>query len=470
MRNENIKRTRTTASTRRRKISGAKRLAAKEKKMRTRKLAAMVFVFLACFVYLSYVIIDIKMLNGDEFEAKAITQLINGSAQGERTIIPMRGSIVDRNMQGLAISTKVFTIVLDPRMLVNDEKKIPVTVYDEKEKKDVAVMTKNPETGEEEPLTISVKEDSMNKLQQALEYSDERMAEIEALLQIVDTELDENGKVNRNIPAKDNHYEIIDRQVSAEKAAALELLAPAHVYAEADSKRNYVNGSYAASVVGFVRGDTILGLEKQYNDALTGTPGRSFRVYSSEGVVENQTIPAKDGGTVVTTIDLEMQKIGEEAAFKYGELYDAKNASVIVMNPKTGEIYCMATYPTFDLNNVTDLSAVTKSKYREEWRNLEDEELVKKMDTLWQNFNITNTFEPGSIFKPITVAAALEEGIISPEKTFTCPGEKTVAGVTIGCNDTHGTITLKEAVAKSCNVAMMDIADLMGRDLFYKYQ
>lgn len=451
----------------------AHRQAIKEKSRRIMKLYVMVLTFFVCFIYLSYVIIDKKLINGDDFEAKAITQLINGSQQSEQAINPIRGSIVDRNMQSIAASTRVYTIYIDPRTLVNDSAKIKRTTIDPETGEETVIKIKDPETGKEKDLEISVIQDSIEKINKILDgYLNVTPEELNGFLEIVDYEYDKNGEITKRIPAKDNYYQIIAKEVPADKAAELEASNARHVHLQAESKRSYTNNTYASSVIGFIRGDSKMGLEKQYDKYLSGTPGRTFQIYSNEGNIETEKIDAKDGDTVVTTIDLAIQKFSEDAALKYGELYDAKNTSVIVMNPKTGELLSMAAYPSFDLNNPTDIEAITKSKYREEWKELEGEDLYTKLDGVWKNYNITNTFEPGSIFKPITVGAALEENVVSKNATYNCLGSKTILGVKIDCHKTsgHGTITLEEAVAQSCNVAMMEIAEQMGKDIFYKYQ
>ena len=149
------------------------------------------------------------------------------------------------------------------------------------------------------------------------------------------------------------------------------------------------------------------------------------------------------------------------------------HAAILVMNPNTGEVYAMADSPTFDSNTPSDPTTVnTSEEFATQWAAMTDEEQLEYLTESWKNFNITNTFEPGSIYKPMVVAAALEEGIISENDTFVCNGSKTVYDREISCwqQSGHGTQTVEDVLANSCNVAMMDIGEKMGVSLFYKYQ
>ncbi len=424
---------------RQRKTMLVRKKAIKELRIRRFKLALIVLTIFSCFVYLGYEILNIKLAHGQEYESKAITQLVNSSIASEQVIKPVRGSIVDKNLVNLAVSKPVYEVFLDVRVLVYADK--------------------------------DVQQDTLKKINQVFDIS---METLNSYLEIESTELDENGKVKKLIPVNDTNHLVIAKDVSYEKAMEMEGLNAKDVYLDADSKRSYIYDNLAAHVIGFVRGDVSFGLEKQYNKYLSGTPGRVFRVYSNEGSVVTEKIPPKNGDTLVTTIDIGIQQFAEEIVKKYGEAEQAENTSVIVMNPKTGGILAMAEYPSFNLNDPTALSGITKTSYKEEWKDLDEREYFSKLDRLWTNYNITDTFEPGSTFKPVTVAAALEENIISPANTYFCSGSKEVipGEPPINCHlkTGHGMQTLEEALANSCNVAMMHIADEMGRDIFYKYQ
>lgn len=385
-----------------------------------------IFSFAAVF-YLSVKIFRLKNEYGDEYERKAISQLINWGSGSEQSIRPNRGAILDRNRQTLAYSTVVYNVFVDIRLLSQRNKEI---------------IQKSFETVNS-VLGIP-------------------MGELYALL-----DTDEEGRL-----IKDTNYYVIAKQLPQSIAAEISKDAPWDVYLEEDSKRSYVYGGVAPQVIGFVR-DVGWGLEGYYDKELSGTYGRAFRTYDSNGKsVVSERVEPEEGYTLISTLDLSIQQSSEKIAEKYGKEYNADNACVIVMNPNTGEILSMASYPSFNLNDPLNLEYVTKEQYALDWSELTQAEQIEKLYTLWKNYNITSTFEPGSIFKPITVAAALEEGIISTSDTYYCPGYKQVAGYTIHCHlrSGHGHLTLDEALAQSCNVALMDIAEKMGRETFYKYQ
>ena len=420
-----------------RKVVDIHRKARRERAKTKHKLYAIAALVFFCFVYLAYAIIDIKVINGAEYEAKAIMQLTAGTVQSEQTIIPNRGGIVDRNMNNLAVSTMVYTIFIDPRLMVYR------------------------------------KDENLQKTLQAIhEILGTPMETLEDYTAIENIDKDEDGNITKITARYDNNHQVIAREVPREMYMLLEEANLQDVYGEPVSKRSYPHDAMAASLIGFIRGDTAHGLEQQYDKELTGISGRVFRAYAKEGSVVTEKIEAQNGHTLVTTLDMVIQKIADDAAFHYGELYDAQDASVIVMEPDTGAILAMSQYPSFNLNAPDDSAGITKTAYQEAWAQLPQNELYEKLYGVWKNYNITSTFEPGSIFKPITVASALEEGIVSTSSTFYCGGVKRVANYDIHCHHLagHGMLTLTESLAQSCNVAMMDIAAAEGRDIFYRYQ
>ena len=147
----------------------------------------------------------------------------------------------------------------------------------------------------------------------------------------------------------------------------------------------------------------------------------------------------------------------------------SKNTAVIAMRPGTGEILAMASYPNFDLNNPRDLSGLF---FEEQIKEMSEEDKIKELNKLWRNFCVSDTYEPGSTIKPFTVAAGLENGTLKGSETYVCPGYLDVGKWRIKCNkkDGHGTQNLKQAIANSCNVALMHIGDAIGSDEFSKYQ
>ena len=228
----------------------------------------------------------------------------------------------------------------------------------------------------------------------------------------------------------------------------------------------------AEKVIGFIRGDSIWGLESYYNDEMLGVPGRTFRTYEENNSIVTRQEKAQKGHTLVTTLDQTMQQYAEEACKTAYDAYNPVNTSVIIMNPNTGEVLAMAQYPSFNLNDPTELTQMSNSEFKAQWDALNDEQRLELANKSWKNFNLSETFEPGSIYKPVVAGMALEEGVISENDTFYCPGVKSVAGYEIHCHKTsgHGTLTLEEVLANSCNVGMMEIMTKLGPEKYYKYQ
>lgn len=408
----------------------------RKKRGKTHKTGLMYFKFivmmLACIaalVYVCYKIIWYKNTKGAEYEQRTIMQLINKDATSDVPIRPNRGAIMDRNKQTLAFSTIVYTVFADIRLLdyrINDGKE-------------------------------AVVEETFKKASEILDIPEE---DLWALLA-----KDSDGKL-----IFDTNYKIIATQVPQSVASALKSAKLYDIYTEEDSKRSYVDGTLAAQVIGFTRGDSAWGIESRYNKELTGTYGREFRTYDSNGrSVVSERVEAQEGYTLITTLDLYIQQCAERNVTKYGREYGAQYAAYIVMNPNTGEILAMASYPSFNLSDPLNPAYITNPDMAESYAQLNQQSLVDNFNRMWNNFNVTSTFEPGSIYKPITVAAALEEGIIITDDTFACNGGNTVNGVFIKCNSTHNTVTVRQSLARSCNVAMMKIAEKMGREIFYNY-
>uniref|UniRef100_UPI003AB714FC penicillin-binding transpeptidase domain-containing protein n=1 Tax=Anaerotignum lactatifermentans TaxID=160404 RepID=UPI003AB714FC len=221
------------------------------------------------------------------------------------------------------------------------------------------------------------------------------------------------------------------------------------------------------------RGDAQWGLEGYYNSYMEGTPGRSFILYNGADSVVHQDYDAKDGDTIITTIDYNIQKIAEEVVAETAAEWPAKNVAAMVMDPYTGEVYAMAESHSFDLNNPNEIPEwETDTKYTENWDQLSSEEQLEYLNTMWKNFCVSDTYEPGSIFKPMLVAAALEEGVITPNSSFQCNGYTDIGGYRIKCHlvSGHGNINVEQIMAQSCNMGVIQIANLLGADKFYEYQ
>lgn len=392
------------------------------------KLVFILFVFMMLFCVMLTRVVYLKVVHGAEYEAEAKNQQIN---RYDIEIAANRGSILDRNEQVLAVSTAVFNVALDPLQLA-DEKKT-----------------------EEQERTLT----TLCEYFPELDYT-----EMKSYITLDSS----TGKINAP-----THWKYLVKGIERSEKEKLEAEGLKGVYFEQTSRRSYPLKSLACHLIGFVRGDASWGLEGYYADEMTGTPGRSFILYQGADRVTYQEYPAQDGSTIVTTLDYTIQQYAEDVVQETMAEWPSQNVAAMVMNPNTGEIYAMASADKFDLNNPSEpLELGTDADFKERWEAMTAEEQSTYLNTMWRNFCVSDTYEPGSIYKPITVAAALEEGLINMNDTFTCNGKINVADKEIGCanKNGHGTINVTEVLAQSCNPGVVQIAKLLGAEKFYKYQ
>ncbi|MFW5676921.1 MAG: peptidoglycan D,D-transpeptidase FtsI family protein, partial [Acetivibrio ethanolgignens] len=212
------------------------------------------------------------------------------------------------------------------------------------------------------------------------------------------------------------------------------------------------------------------GIEEYYNEELNGTNGREYGYFNADLELERNVKPAINGNTIVSTIDANVQAITEKYVEKFLEETGAKNIAVMITNPNNGEIYASVSNQTFDLNNPRDLSVLYTE---EELAEMTIEEKSASLSALWRNFCISDAFEPGSTFKPFTVAAALEEDKANENSTYVCDGSEVVVEgqrpVKCSSRQGHGTITLEQSLMFSCNDALMAIGKTLGREDFAAY-
>ncbi len=252
------------------------------------------------------------------------------------------------------------------------------------------------------------------------------------------------------------------------------------IWFEKEYVRSYPYNSLAASVIGFVSGSNVgtNGLEKYYDSTLNGLDGREYGYLNADNNFEKTIKPAEDGNTIVSTIDIHIQKVVEDKLAKFNEentngyITGAGflNAAAIVMNPQNGEIYAMADFPGFDLNKPRE---ITDYFTPEELEGLDDDAQMELLNRLWENFCVTSIFEPGSTVKPLTVACGLETGTLSGNETYVCDGVETFAGDTqVHCVSRagHGTETVEKSLMDSCNDALMQMSYVIGKDNFAAYQ
>ena len=245
----------------------------------------------------------------------------------------------------------------------------------------------------------------------------------------------------------------------------------AGVKVDEDYKRYYPYDELASRVLGFTGGDNqgIIGLEVKYEEYLKGTNGTILTVTDArgvelEGVAEDRIEPVA-GETLQVSLDYNIQAYCEQAAMKVMEEKQAEAVSILLMNPQNGEIYAMVNVPEFNLNEPYELNTGVDGSART------DEELQDALNQMWRNRCINDTYEPGSVFKIITSSACLEEGVVSLDDTFFCPGYRIVEDRKIRCHKVggHGQETFVQGIQNSCNPVFMDIGLRLGADRFYDY-
>ncbi|BCN31556.1 peptidoglycan D,D-transpeptidase FtsI family protein [Anaeromicropila herbilytica] len=397
--------------------------ASKIKKFTPKMQASLLLVFCIMILLLVVLIGRLVYLNtkdGEKYEKRVLSQQTYVSS-----VIPyQRGKILDRNGTELATNEKVYNLVLDPKTMLS-------------------------------------KEDYRNPTEKALTES------FDISKEELDDILSKKASSQYVVVRKELSYDqvtVFNKKVKADKKKLIK-----GVWFEEEYKRIYPYNSLASHVLGFTRSGNVgtWGLEEYYNSQLNGYNGREYGYFDSKLKLERNVKEATNGNTLVTTLDTNIQNLVEKHINKFQKDIGSKRTSVLVMNPNNGEIYAMASSGEFDLNNPTNLEKFyTKSQIAK----MSDKKKSEALSSIWRNTMISNAYEPGSTFKPMTVSAGLEEGKLTGNEIFHCPGYKMVGGRRIKCSHVHGTITLKEAIMHSCNVALMEIAKKEGKNIFTNYQ
>ena len=417
-----------------------------------KKLVVLSMVVVALFIFLIYRLYSITTTSGQEYKKQILSQ-----QKYDSTVIPYkRGTIYDTNGSILASSEKVYNIILDSVMLSADEEAI-------------------------EPTFNALRSVLGIDISKARSY------------------FDKNKDTSR--------YYIVAKKQSYEKVASLTELANAEdskvkgIWYESEYQRTYPGGRLACDVIGYTTADNIglYGLEEHYNELLSGVDGREYGYMNDEGSLERTTISPEDGESIVTTIDANIQAMVEKYLVKFNDEYankvrtgnGANNVGCIIMDVNSGEVLAMASYPNYDLNNVRDTSQLIgmplldengKRAVDEEGNkltiteenvgSLEGDQLYLNFNNLWKNFCIADAYEPGSVSKPLTVAGAIECGAIQGTEYYTCNGKLEIGDYKIHCHNRYGdgTLSVTQGIERSCNVAMMYIAQAMGIRNFTRFQ
>lgn len=385
------------------------------------------FLFVLCgkIVYLNVV-------KGDNYSIQVLQQ----QSFTSRVIPYKRGDIKDRNGNVLATSVMVYNLIIDSKLIMSDEEKYLEPTID--------ALVKYFDF-EEEDLKTGIEEHKNGNYwvaKKELQY--EEIEEFQAYLEGEYADTDEEKEKVQNTKG---------------------------VWFEKQYKRMYPYNSLACSVLGFsnMNNEASLGIEASYSDELNGVEGREYGYMDAENNMEMVVKDAQNGNNVISSIDMNIQRIVQNAIDKYMAKYEPKRIAVVVADPNTGEILAMGDDQTFNLNKPT---SAHKGYSKSEWKKLSKEKQSEVLNSVWSNYCITDSFEPGSTAKAFTVAAGLEEGVINKNTTFTCDGYEKVDIYKVGCHDTsgHGTIDAKQAIAESCNDYMMYIGRQLGADEFMKYQ
>ena len=396
-----------------------------------KKLVLLFVAIILAFVFLIGRITYINAANGEDY-----TRIVLDQQQYDSRTIPFkRGDIVDRNGTKMATSERVYNVILDVKVMTSDEDSI-------------------------EP-TIQV-------LKDCFEIDEEEVRDL----------IEESPSSRYNILKKGVDYEIYKKFEAIDEDDE-NYPDVAGIWLEEDYVRTYPYNTLASDVIGFTVDGNVgsNGIEASYNNTLNGTDGREYGYLDETSTVERTVKEAVNGDTVMSTIDLQVQSIVEKHILEFNEQHKneasagegSKNTAVIVMNPQNGEILAEASYPNYDLNQPRDL---TKYYTQETIDAMSDEEQLETLNSLWNNFCVSDTYEPGSTFKPFTIAAGLETGILTGDETYYCGGVLHVGDHDIHCSnrDGHGTQTLKQALENSCNVALMEIGEALGAEEFCRYQ
>lgn len=293
----------------------------------------------------------------------------------------------------------------------------------------------------------------------------------ELVIQTLAKELELDEETVRKKVEKVSSMEKVKTNVEKEVGDRIRNYNLAGVKVDEDYKRYYPYNELASKVLGFTGGDNqgIIGLEVKYEDYLKGTNGTILTMTDArgielEGIAEDRIEPVA-GETLQISLDYNMQAYCEQAAMKVMEEKQADSVSILLMNPQNGEIFSMVNVPEFNLNEPYELNTGVNEE------TLSDEELQDALNQMWRNGCINDTYEPGSTFKIITSSACLEEGVVSLDDTFSCPGYRIVEDRKIRCHKVggHGSETFVEGIQNSCNPVFIDIGLRLGAERFYDY-
>jgi len=418
-------------------------------KVKTMKLAVMMFVILLAFAGLGVRLYAITRDNQNYYQKKILSQ-----QRYDSTTLPFkRGTITDVNGTILAVSEKVYNVVLDCKVMLDDEKN-------------------------QEPTLAALVECFGLSRAELNQY------------------VEENPKAQYRVLKKRITYDEMspflekknEHNAKASQKGNEEMGLISGVWFEEEYIRRYPNDTLACDVIGFTGTDNngTYGLEEYYNDILNGTNGREYGYLNDDATLERTTVAAVDGYSIVSTIDANIQAICEKYIKQFNDEHKnearegngAFDIGLIIQNCNNGEVIAMASYPNYNLNDPKNSDALigalridkdgkktSEAISQEKIAEIEEEGTTYlNLDALWKNFCISDTYEPGSTAKSITLATGIETGRIVGNETYECGGNLVVADRKINCNVTrgHGVLDVSGALEQSCNVAFMKMGETIG--------
>ena len=416
------------------------------------KLVWLFGIVVLAFVGLGIRITVINASQGKQYSKQVLSQ---SQQKYDSRVIPFkRGDITDRNGVVLATSEKVYKVIQDCKVVNTKEEYVEPTI---KALVDVLGL-------DEKTIREKLEDETTKSSQYQILQSNVSINQKKAFEDYTDVSSDE---------AK----ETLTKEEIAERSNVK------GVWFEEDYRRVYPLNSTASHLVGFTyTGNTAdWGIEGYYSSTLNGVNGRQFGYYNSDDDVEQTIIDPVNGNSVQSTIDLNIQQVVEKYIDKFmtgmangprGE-QGAANVGVVVANPKNGEILAMATDNPYDLNNPRDLTPYYSDEEIQKMKDKDDRTMLEALYGIWQNYCISDAFEPGSTVKPLTIGAALDADVVQPTDTFVCDGYQKFGDTMIRCSiypRAHGTETLSDLIKHSCNDGLMQIGALLGPEEFLKYQ
>ncbi len=396
-----------------------------------KKLAVIIAIVVLALIALCIRILYIDVSKGDEYKIKVLSQ----QGYTSRTIPYKRGDIQDRNGNVMATSVMVYNLIIDSKVIMSDEKYLEPTI---------SALDKYLNFDKDE-LRTEIKKRKNNSywvVAKNLEYE----------------EIEKFEKYIKGDYIKDDNDEEAVKNTKG-------------IWFEKKYKRMYPNNTLACSTIGFANSNNVadIGMESSFSKYLQGVDGREYGYMDSDNNMEGVIRDPVDGNTVVSTIDTNIQRIVQKSVRKYMKKYHPKRIAVVIADPNNGDILAMSDDKVFDLNDPYNLEEYYSQAKIDA---MSQKDQSEKMNEIWSNYCVSDSYEPGSTFKPFTIAAAMEEGKVNKHSTFNCDGSQSVGGFNIKCHvvSGHGQLNLKNALAQSCNDSLMQIGFKLGPKKMSEYQ